>query len=71
MDSSQTQESQDLTIATRPNGPPLGGQLLSLDPELHSYFAGLAQTYGPILKLKLGIRLGVTIRLSNPALYDE
>ncbi|KAK1384840.1 hypothetical protein POM88_022575 [Heracleum sosnowskyi] len=41
-----------------PPGPrslPLVGNLLSLDPDnLHTYFANLAQTYGPIMKLQLG-----------------
>ena len=44
-----------------PRGVPLFGNLLSLDPELHSYFAGLAQIYGPIYKLRLGNKLGIVV----------
>ncbi|KAM4085748.1 hypothetical protein ACJW30_10G050500 [Castanea mollissima] len=44
-----------------PRGVPLFGNLLSLDPELHSYFAGLAQIYGPIYKLRLGSKLGIVV----------
>ncbi|KAL6182011.1 hypothetical protein ACLB2K_043434 [Fragaria x ananassa] len=52
-----------------PRGLPLVGNLLSLDPELHSYFAGLAQTYGPIYKLRLGTKLGIVI--TSPSLARE
>ncbi|MED6171130.1 hypothetical protein PIB30_037945 [Stylosanthes scabra] len=44
-----------------PSGLPILGNLLSLDPELHTYFAGLARTYGPIFKLQLGGKLGIVI----------
>lgn len=44
-----------------PRGLPLVGNLLSLDPELHSYFADLAKTHGPILKLWLGNKLGIVV----------
>ncbi|KAI5328592.1 hypothetical protein L3X38_027989 [Prunus dulcis] len=37
-----------------PLGMPLLCNLLSLDPELNSYIAGLAHTCGPIFKLRLG-----------------
>ncbi|KAL6181956.1 hypothetical protein ACLB2K_048603 [Fragaria x ananassa] len=52
-----------------PRGLPLVGNLLSLDPELHSYFAGLAHTYGPIYKLRLGTKLGIVI--TSPSLARE
>lgn len=52
-----------------PRGLPLLGNLLALDPELHTYFAKLAQTYGPIYKLKLGKKIGIVI--SSPALARE
>ncbi|XP_057723043.1 flavonoid 3'-monooxygenase CYP75B137-like [Arachis stenosperma] len=44
-----------------PPGLPIFGNLFSLDPELHTYFAGLARTYGPIFKLQLGGKLGIVI----------
>lgn len=52
-----------------PRGIPLLGSLPFLDPELHSYFAGLAKAYGPILSMKLGTKLAVVI--SSPALARE
>lgn len=52
-----------------PRGLPLVGNLLSLDPELHSYFARLAQAHGPILKLWLGKKLGIVV--SSPTLARE
>ncbi|KAI3713338.1 hypothetical protein L1987_71915 [Smallanthus sonchifolius] len=55
-----------------PPGPrplPLVGNLLSLDPELHSYFATVAKTYGPISRLWLGKKLGILI--TSPALARE
>ncbi|KAH0973860.1 hypothetical protein GBA52_015759 [Prunus armeniaca] len=49
-----------------PIGLPLVGNLLSLDPELHSFFAGLAQSHGPIFKLRLGNTLAVVV--TSPSL---
>ncbi|CAB4279637.1 unnamed protein product [Prunus armeniaca] len=40
---------------------PVLGNLLSLDPQLHSYFARLAHTYGPIFKLRLGAMTCIVI----------
>lgn len=50
-----------------PPGLPLFGNLLSLDPDLHTYFAGLAQIYGPIFKLQLGSKLGIVVTSSSMA----
>ncbi|KAK4486406.1 hypothetical protein RD792_009080 [Penstemon davidsonii] len=52
-----------------PKGLPLVGNLLSLDPELHTYFSNLAQKYGPIYKLKLGQKIGIVI--TSPAIAKE
>ncbi|KAF6152609.1 hypothetical protein GIB67_013056 [Kingdonia uniflora] len=52
-----------------PRGLPLVGILPFLDPELHTYFAKLAQTYGPIFKLQLGNKLGVVV--SSPSIAKE
>ncbi|KAL3362124.1 hypothetical protein AABB24_014804 [Solanum stoloniferum] len=55
-----------------PPGPkalPLIGNLHSLEPELHTYFASLSQTYGPICRLWLGKKLGIII--TSPALARE
>ncbi|XP_065858001.1 geraniol 8-hydroxylase-like [Euphorbia lathyris] len=52
-----------------PPGLPLIGNLASLDPELHSYFAALSHKYGPILKLRLGFKLGIII--TCPSLAGE
>ncbi|CAK9173158.1 unnamed protein product [Ilex paraguariensis] len=52
-----------------PRGLPLVGNLLSLDPELHTYFATLAQTYGPILTLRLGKKVGIVV--SSPGVARE
>ncbi|MQM10240.1 hypothetical protein Taro_043130 [Colocasia esculenta] len=52
-----------------PRGLPLLGRLPFLDPELHSYFAGLAKTQGPILSMKLGTKLAIVV--SSPALAQE
>nr|XP_023879126.1 geraniol 8-hydroxylase-like isoform X1 [Quercus suber] len=58
-----------LLLPPGPRGVPLFGNLLSLDPELHSYFAGLAQIHGPIYKLRLGYKLGIVV--TSPSLTRE
>ncbi|WOL13152.1 geraniol 8-hydroxylase-like [Canna indica] len=52
-----------------PYGVPILGHLPFLDPNLHSYFARLARSYGPIFSLRLGAKLGVVI--SSPSLARE
>ncbi|XP_027775137.1 cytochrome P450 76C2-like [Solanum pennellii] len=55
-----------------PPGPkalPLLGNLHSVEPQLHTYFASLSQTYGPICRLWLGKKLGIII--TSPALARE
>ncbi|KDP25608.1 hypothetical protein JCGZ_20764 [Jatropha curcas] len=52
-----------------PPGLPVIGNLASLDPELHSYFASLAHRYGPIFKLRLGYKLGIVV--TSPSLVRE
>ncbi|RWV88083.1 hypothetical protein GW17_00049861 [Ensete ventricosum] len=52
-----------------PVGLPLLGSLLSLESDLHRYFARLSRAYGPIFSLRLGTRLCVV--LSSPAAAQE
>ena len=55
-----------------PPGPrsfPLVGNLLSLDPNLHTYFASLGKTYGPIVTLWLGHKVGIVI--NSPVIARE
>ncbi|KAL6007940.1 hypothetical protein ACLOJK_033445 [Asimina triloba] len=52
-----------------PPGLPLLGNLLSLHPDLHSYFAHLTRTYGPIFQLRFGNKLAIVV--SSPALAKE
>ncbi|KEH31678.1 cytochrome P450 family protein [Medicago truncatula] len=52
-----------------PSGLPIIGNLLSLEPELHTYFTGLAQAHGPIFKLRLGSKLGIV--LTSPSMARE
>ncbi|KAL4368276.1 hypothetical protein GQ457_05G027730 [Hibiscus cannabinus] len=48
-----------------PRGLPIVGNLPFLEPELHSYFAQLARTYGPVVKLQLGSKTGILV--SSPS----
>lgn len=55
-----------------PPGPrsfPLVGNLLSLDPDLHTYFASLGKSYGPIVTLWLGHKVGIVI--NSPVIARE
>ena len=52
-----------------PPGLPLFGNLLSLDPELHSYLATLSQTYGPIFTLRLGTKYAFVF--TSPSMARE
>ncbi|KAK9103256.1 hypothetical protein Sjap_020510 [Stephania japonica] len=52
-----------------PLGLPIVGNLPFLDPDLHTYFARLAKTYGPIFKLQLGTKLGVVV--TSPSLAKQ
>ncbi|KAI9111123.1 hypothetical protein K1719_017998 [Acacia pycnantha] len=52
-----------------PQGLPLIGNLLSLDPELHKHFSSLSQTYGPILSLRLGAKYCVVV--SSPSMARQ
>ncbi|XP_024019636.1 geraniol 8-hydroxylase [Morus notabilis] len=61
--------SRHVRLPPGPRALPLLGNLLDLDPELHSHFDALAQTHGPIFKLHLGNKLGIVI--TSPALARE
>ncbi|ESQ38232.1 hypothetical protein EUTSA_v10028581mg [Eutrema salsugineum] len=52
-----------------PRGLPIVGNLLFLDPDLHTYFTKLAQEHGPIFKLNLGSKL--TVVVNSPSLARE
>ncbi|XP_010325461.2 flavonoid 3'-monooxygenase CYP75B137-like isoform X2 [Solanum lycopersicum] len=55
-----------------PPGPkplPLIGNLHSLEPQLHTYFASLSKIYGPICRIWLGKKLGIIV--TSPALARE
>nr|ALG05121.1 cytochrome P450 [Sinopodophyllum hexandrum] len=52
-----------------PRGLPIVGNLPFLDPELHSYFAKLAEKYGPVIKVRLGSKLCIVF--SSPAVAKE
>ncbi|KAK9147954.1 hypothetical protein Scep_006711 [Stephania cephalantha] len=60
---------QQHTSPPGPRGLPLVGNLPFLDAELHTHFADLAQTYGPILKLHLGNKVAIVV--SSPSLAKE
>ncbi|KAK6245685.1 hypothetical protein SCA6_008775 [Theobroma cacao] len=50
-----------------PRGLPLVGNLPFLQPDLHSYFAELARTYGPVVKLQLGCKIGILVTSPSTA----
>ncbi|KAJ6808881.1 putative cytochrome P450 76M5-like [Iris pallida] len=50
-----------------PVGLPIVGSLPFLDPQLHTYFARLAKTYGPICRIKLGNMMFVIVSSSSVA----
>ncbi|KAH7668548.1 Cytochrome P450 E-class group I protein [Dioscorea alata] len=50
-----------LSLPPGPAGVPIFGNLLTLNPELHTHFATLAKTHGPIFTIKLGNRLAIVI----------
>ncbi|KAK8538093.1 hypothetical protein V6N13_096122 [Hibiscus sabdariffa] len=50
-----------------PRGLPLVGSLPFLRPDLHTYFAELADTYGPVVKLHLGSKLGILVTSPSAA----
>lgn len=52
-----------------PTGLPIVGSLPFLHPELHTYFTRLAQTYGPIFRIKLGTKMAIVV--SSPSLAKE
>ncbi|GMH08844.1 hypothetical protein Nepgr_010684 [Nepenthes gracilis] len=52
-----------------PGGLPLVGHLPFLDRSIHTYFTGLARTYGPILSLRLGQKVCVVV--SSPSFAKE
>ncbi|KAK9181637.1 hypothetical protein WN944_024775 [Citrus x changshan-huyou] len=55
-----------------PPGPralPLVGNILSVEPNLHRYFAKLSQIYGPIFKFYLGRKLCIVI--GSPSLAKQ
>ncbi|OMP02184.1 Cytochrome P450 [Corchorus capsularis] len=50
-----------------PRGLPLVGSLPFLKPDLHCYFAELARTYGPVVKLQLGSKIGILVTSPSAA----
>ncbi|XP_030524724.1 flavonoid 3'-monooxygenase CYP75B137-like [Rhodamnia argentea] len=64
-----TQKKTSPSLPPGPTGLPLVGNLPFLDPELHTYFAALARTHGPVLRLQLGKKLGVIV--TSPATARE
>ncbi|KAL8152593.1 hypothetical protein V2J09_010353 [Rumex salicifolius] len=50
-----------------PLGLPVVGSLPFLDPELHTYFASLTKTYGPLVTLRLGKKIGIVVGSASMA----
>ncbi|KAK9143320.1 LOW QUALITY PROTEIN: hypothetical protein Syun_012720 [Stephania yunnanensis] len=62
-------KSRNPKLPPGPRGLPLVGNLPFLHPDLHTHFARLANTYGPIFKLQLGTKLGVVV--TSPSLAKQ
>uniref|UniRef100_J3L388 Uncharacterized protein n=1 Tax=Oryza brachyantha TaxID=4533 RepID=J3L388_ORYBR len=57
-----------------PAGLPLVGSLPFIDPNLHTYFAGLAEKHGPILSIRLGSKVDIVVnsaQLAREVLRDQ
>ncbi|KAI0520500.1 hypothetical protein KFK09_007976 [Dendrobium nobile] len=67
--SKQGKEKQLLPLPPGPLGLPILGSLPFVKPNVHQYFSDLAQTYGPILSIRLGYKLFVVI--SSPSTARE
>ncbi|CAL5432786.1 unnamed protein product [Camellia sinensis] len=52
-----------------PRGLPVVGILPFLDPELYSCFESLSRTYGPIMRLLMGTKVGIVF--SSPSAAQE
>ncbi|KAI3858579.1 hypothetical protein MKX03_005627, partial [Papaver bracteatum] len=63
----QRRNSEELRFPPGPRGLPLVGNLLSLEPDLHVYFAKLSKIYGPIIKLQLGRMCVIVFNSSSVA----
>ncbi|XP_068635963.1 carnosic acid synthase-like [Aristolochia californica] len=56
-----------LRLPPGPPGLPLVGNLPFLDRNLHQHLAELARTYGPIFRLRLGLKLCIVVSTSSLA----
>ncbi|KAI3971370.1 hypothetical protein MKX01_008214 [Papaver californicum] len=63
----QSRDSGETRFPPGPRGLPLVGSLLSLEPDLHIYFAKLSKIYGPIIKLQLGRMHVIVLNSSSVA----
>uniref|UniRef100_A0A0D9V4M2 Cytochrome P450 n=1 Tax=Leersia perrieri TaxID=77586 RepID=A0A0D9V4M2_9ORYZ len=57
-----------------PAGLPIVGSLPFIDPNLHTYFAGLAEKHGPILSIRLGSMVDIVVnspQLAREVLRDQ
>ena len=69
MKSAITEKKRHPPLPPGPPGLPVVGNLLSLDPEIHTFFASLSETHGPILTLRLGRKVCSVV--SSPAAARE